>query len=1118
MDIIRYIVGMDIGTASVGWAAILLDEMDRPCHILDMNVRIFTAAETPRTGESLAKPSRDFRSQRRRNSRKKLRISDIKYLFEQHELINRKEFETRYYKKGLPDVYYLRAKALDERLSDDELAQVLLHIAIHRGFKSNRKSEMKDADTGKMLSSIKANEALMQEKQYRTVGEMLYKDEAFISVELWSSRGIAHHTRNRGKNYQHTVKRSMLEEEVHMIFEKQRTFGNEKLTEDLEKAFLEIMLRQRSYDDGPGKQANGKESPYAIGNFAQKAGCCTFEKNEKRAPKAAYTSELFVALQKINHLRYRDQDGTIHSLTDEEREKVLGLLFSIKEVKYSSVRSKLQLPREYRFVGLKYKNSDKDILDAEKAKLTGLTNTYDIMKTMGWKFEKPTNDQVKVLDKIADVLTGYKSDDNRREQLRMLTGIYFTDQQVEALLEYNPSKYQHLSYTAMNKIIPFLAEGMTYDKACEAAGYDKEVITDKRKYLKGQEINEQINSITNPVVRRAVSQSIKVLNSLIRKYGSPVQVHVELAREMAKNHDERNKIKSDNDKRNKKNEQAKKVLMEAGILNPKGHDIVKYNLWEEQNHICMYTGLPITIEDLLDSGLDVDHILPYSKSWDDSYHNKVLVKAKANREKGNCTPYEYFQSQSPEEWEKFEIRVKSLADYQKQQNLLKKHITEEEARQFKERSLNDTKYISKFVFNLIRTNLILAEPMNGRKKQVFAVNGSITSYLRKRWGLPLKDRSTDRHHAIDALVIACCTDGMIHTISRYMQARELQYTKGFQFIDEETGEILDRSNFTKEQWDSKFGVRFPEPWNGFREEAEIRSGEDPLGFIQSHADDNRRLNYPEWLMDAEYVHPMFISRMENHKVTGTVHDATVKSAKYLRSGVKVRRVALTDLKLDKNGEIEGYYARESDRLLYDALKAQLTLHGGDGKVAFKEAFHKPKADGTQGPIVKKVKIQEKSTAGVLVNHGTGIAENGKMIRVDVFKENGKYYLVPIYAADVAKSVLPNKAIVGKKTEEQWKVMEEDKFVFSLYPNDLVHIVSKKEIPLTGKNEKIKKKDILGYYLKCDRSTAGIKTVSHDGAFEFRGGVQSLELFEKCRVDVLGKVSIISSEKRMGFSK
>ncbi len=200
MEDLRYSIGLDIGIASVGWAAVLLDEMDRPSHILDMNVRIFTKAEEAKKGESLAKPSRDFRSQRRRNSRKKLRIRDIKYLFEQNHLISQNEFEARYYKKGLPDVYYLRTKALDERLSDEELAQILLHIAIHRGFKSNRKSEAKEDENGKVLNSIKANEALMEEKHYRTVGEMLYKDEAFISEEPWSVRKIDHHTRNKSGN------------------------------------------------------------------------------------------------------------------------------------------------------------------------------------------------------------------------------------------------------------------------------------------------------------------------------------------------------------------------------------------------------------------------------------------------------------------------------------------------------------------------------------------------------------------------------------------------------------------------------------------------------------------------------------------------------------------------------------------------------------------------------------------------------------------------------------------------------------------------------------------------------------------------------------------------------
>ena len=113
-------------------------------------------------------------------------------------------------------------------------------------------------------------------------------------------------------------------------------------------------------------------------------------------------------------------------------------------------------------------------------------------------------------------------------------------------------------------------------------------------------------------------------------------------------------------------------------------------------------------------------------------------------------------------------------------------------------------------------------------------------------------------------------------------------------------------------------------------------------------------------------------------------------------------------------------------LLYNALKARLAQFGGDGKKAFTEPFYKPKADGSQGPLVKKVKIVNKSTLSVPVHGGTAVADNGSMVRVDVFYvENEGYYLVPVYVSDTVKRELPNRAIVAHKAYEDWKEMDEN---------------------------------------------------------------------------------------------
>lgn len=1126
---LNYRIGLDIGIASVGWAVLENNSNDEPIRIVDLGVRLFDKAEMPKTGESLAGPRRMARTARRRLRRRKHRLDRIKWLLQQEGLIDIETFMKRYYSANLPDVYQLRYEALERKLKDEELAQVLIHIAKHRGFKSTRKAETMSKENGAVLKATRENESLMKEKGYRTVGEMLYSDIAFKEICPWTQSGYRLATRNTTDDYKHTILRALLVEEVHTIFDSQRALGNAKATEELENKYLEIMESQRSFDLGPGNQPNGKPSPYALDGFGDRVGKCTFEREEMRAAKATYTAELFVVLQKINHLRLTDKNGEGRELTSEERRLLLELVHTQKEIKYAAVRSKLNIDETYRFNTLNYSSAKKDgdvITSTEKTKFIAMPFYQDMKKRLGSKLEEMSERELMdFLDRVGTILTLYKNDDSRIERLHE---IGMDDADIDKILDMSPAKFQHISLKAMQKIIPFLNDGMTYDKACEAAGYDfkADAEREKSKLLKGEEIQNVLNEITNPVVKRSVSQTIKVINAIIQKYGSPQAVNIELAREMSKTFDERNKLKKQMDERFSENDKIKKQIQELGKVNPTGQDILKYRLWIEQQGYCLYSGKQIPLEDLFQPGYDIDHILPYSITFDDSFRNKVLVTSQENRQKGNRTPYEYFAGDA-ERWNDFEKRVSSFVkDYKKQQKLLKKHITEEERRQFKERNLNDTKYITRVVYNMIRQNLELA-PYNreGHKKQVTAVNGAVTAYLRKRWGIQKlfeqKNREIDTHHAVDAVVIACCTDGMIHRISRSVQARENAYALDTKFVDYETGEVYERSHFTKDEWDEKFGVKIERPWPCFMDELQVRLGEEPLRFLKIHSDVNVKLDYPEWMLEEKnkVVREIFVSRMPNHKVTGAAHADTVRSPRhYSENGKVLTRTALTELKY-KDGEIEGYYNPESDWLLYNALKRQLQIYGGDAKKAFSEPFHKPKADGSEGPVVRKVKIEKKLSLGVAVNNGQGIAENGSMVRIDVFRENGKYYFVPIYTADVVKKRLPNKAATANKAYSEWKVMDDKDFVFSLYSRDLVHIKSKKGVKtnLVGGGQIIQN-EVYAYYIKSNIALASIIGLAHDGSYKFENlGIQSLELFEKCQVDVLGNVSVVKNEIRKGFN-
>ncbi len=1141
-DKLQYRIGLDIGITSVGWAVLENGINDEPRRIVDLGVRIFEAAEIPKTGESLAMPRRNARTTRRRLRRRRHRLDRIKWLLEKEGIIQIDSFMERYHMNNLPCVYELRCKALEKKLTKEEFAQILIYIAKHRGFKSTRKAETKEKEGGAVLSATKENKRIMEEKGYRTVGEMIYKDEAFTTNAPWTANGKLFTPRNKQEDYRHTILRELLAEEVKTIFEMQRKLGNDFATEELEGAYLEIMLSQRSFDEGPGNQPDGSPSPYGGNLIDRMVGKCTFEKGEQRGAKATYTAERFVLLQKINHTVLITDSGNTMEFTPQQRETLVAYAYEKKELKYSDVRKKLNLPENVYFKGLNYgsKKANKendlqnrmqskeksDSKEVEKAKFVSMQWFYQIQKARGIKPQEITGDSEKdLIDNVGTILTKFKSDEGRRRELCKL---HLDLQEVENLLELNPSKFQHLSLKAMKKVIPYLEQGQIYNVACENAGYNFKADGDEKRMtlLSGEILKELLEDIPNPVVKRAISQTVKVLNAIIRKYGSPQAIHIELAREMSKNFQERNKIQKQYQDNQNNNERVKNQIKEYGVSNPTGQDILKFRLWQEQNETCMYTGNHIPLERLFNNDdYEIDHIIPYSISFDDSFKNKVLVESGANREKGNRIPAEYFGVET-ERWHKFQVLVDTqVHDYKKRQYLLKEKLTKEDRSGFKERNLTDTKYITTAVMNLIRKNLAFA-PFSDekKKKRVYAVNGAITSYLRKRWGLMQKDRSTDRHHAMDAVVVACCTDGMIQKISRNIQGRELAFAYGLKYVDVETGEILDRG-MSREAWDEAFGVRIPLPWAWFRDELEIRMSDNPMYFEKEFL----KWGYP---INKE-VKPMFVSRMPNHKTAGQGHKETIRSARHFEEkGIVLSKTDIKLLKLDKDGEIKDYYAPEDDLRLYNALKKQLQFYGGDGKKAFAEPFYKPKADGTRGPLVKKVKVIAKQTSGVLLGYETkvnkdktlchragGIAENGTMVRIDVFKENGKYYFVPIYTSDTRKEILPNRAATAKKTFSEWRVMKEENFVFSLYSRDLIRIKGKRPIKVKNFDGSIEEKEeILAYYTGADINSAVIAGKAHDSSFEFRGlGIQSLEIFEKYNVDVLGNISKIKCETRMPFT-
>lgn len=536
----KYGIGLDIGITSIGHAVMLLDDNDQPCRIMKMGSRIFDAAENPKDGSSLAAPRRENRGMRRRLRRKRFRKERIKSLIEQSGIMSVKEIDAIYQSSTeLPDIYEIRCRALDSLLNKEEFVRLLIHLSQRRGFKSNRKvdSQDKKSDAGALLSAVEENKRLLESKGYRTIGEMLFKDEKFADCK-----------RNKADSYSNTFARQDYCDEIKLIFGRQREFGNAFAREKLENDFLEIYLSQRSFDDGPG----GK-SIYGGNQIEKMLGKCTFEKGELRVVKASFSFEYFNLLSKVNAIKIVSAGGK-RALTENERSKIVSLAFNKNSITYKSLRKELGLSDSEHF-NISY--GEKSVEETEKKmKFTYLNAYHTFKKAYGESFVQWSTDKKNAL---AYALTVYKNDN---KITAFLTDKGFDDAEISiALTLPSFSKTGNLSVKALEKIIPFLEQGQLYNEACLSAGYNFKADEQcKGKYLPANpETAVELQDLTNPVVRRAVSQTIKVINAIIREFDdSPVFVNIELARELSKNFKDRKDI----EKSQKENQAANERIME----------------------------------------------------------------------------------------------------------------------------------------------------------------------------------------------------------------------------------------------------------------------------------------------------------------------------------------------------------------------------------------------------------------------------------------------------------------------------------------------------------------------------------------------------------------------------
>jgi CRISPR-associated endonuclease Csn1 len=739
--------------------------------------------------------------------------------------------------------------------------------------------------------------------------------------------------------------------------------------------------------------------------------------------------------------------------------------------------------------------------------------------------------QPELLDQIAWVLSVYKDGAEITDRLRKLP-LPEPETSVAVLEKISFDKFSALSLKALRRIVPLMEKGLRYDEAVAQIpeyGHHSQIVKpdaakhlylppfykNERKYngkrdrVGSMQFREDANIPRNPVVLRSLNQARKVVNALIRLYGSPMAVHIEMARDLSRPMDERNKVKKAQEEFRDRNAQAREDFEKDFGYTPKSAVFEKWMLYREQHGQCAYSQQALDIQRVLDDPnyAQIDHALPYSRSYDDSKNNKVLVLTRENQNKGNRTPYEYLTSfpggEDGERWRNFVAWVQQNKAYRmaKRNRLLRKNYGPDESRGFIDRNLNDTRYICKFFKNYVEQHLQLAPREDGdTNRRCVVVNGQLTAFLRAKWGLTKNREESDRHHALDATVVAACTHSMVKALADHSRRKELAFLQEG-FPDPETGEIVNPAAFERGR------QHFPEPWAHFRHELQSRLFTDDLAKLK---EDMRQLGtYSE--EDLSQLRTVFVSRAPQRRNGGAVHKDTIyaQPERLKAKGGVIEKVPLSSLTLK---DLDRLVDPHRNVKLYEAIRQRLVAHGGKGDKAFGPGnpLRKPDKNGLPtGPLVHTVKLVRDKQTGISIRGG--LAKNDSMLRVDVFAKAGKFHLVPVYVHHRVTG-LPNRAIVAFKDEEEWTSIDESfSFLFSLYPNDLVRI-------------KLKKESFIGYYSGTDRSTGAINLWAQDRSSTvgvnglIRGiGVKTALTVEKLNVDVLGHIYPAPPEVRRGLA-
>lgn len=845
----KKILGLDLGTNSIGWAVVNVDENGKPQSIEGMGSRIvpLSSDDTNEFTKGNAISKNQSRTEKR-TARKGYDRYQLRREFLTSELRKLNMLpDERLIKLPVLELWELRAKAatIGNQLTLPEIGRVLYHINQKRGYKHAKSDESADTKQRAYVAEVNARYAMIMDRN-QTIGQ--YFAEKLKENEIETPKG---------KFYTYRIKeqvfpRRAYEAEFDQILECQKVFYPEILTEkEIDKLRNEIIFYQRKL----------KSCKHLV-------SICDFEKREyenkegkivfggpKVAPKSSPLFQICKIWEEVNNITLKNRKNDELYITLEQRKAMVDFLDTHEKLTLKDLYSILGISKQDGWWGGKaigrglqgnttkiaLKKALGDFENAEKLLQFNLKNTDsnlvdevtgEIIQIVDTKVEKePLYDLWHTVYSISDK-------EELANALKKKYNIYDEDiiNRLYAI-DFVKQGFGNKSAKAMRRILPYLQQGLKYSDACEYAGFRHSESLTKTENEARQLLDKlppiQKNALRQPIVEKILNQMINVVNALMVEYGQFESIRVELARELKQSKDDRNTTFLQNEAMERLNEAIAKRLTSEGIT-PTKRIMEKYKfIFPTKGCIdkktgkfvtknfdalatvnqCIYCGKPFSLSAALNGeGYEIEHIIPRDMICDNSQSNKVLSCRSCNSKKSNKTAFDFMRSQDKAMFDDYIKRVEKWFDDgiispSKRERLLLSHEDYMERKKKGKTTEEDKKYWEEFVSRQAgETQYISRESIRILKqccRNVNATSGTVTATLRHLWGydeilhqlnferykqagltetvtwtsnhgknehskeqiVDWSKRIDHRHHAIDALVVACTQQGFIQRIN-----------------------------------------------------------------------------------------------------------------------------------------------------------------------------------------------------------------------------------------------------------------------------------------------------------------------------------------------------------------